>query len=89
MQAEEVCYVWFTLLVHKRIHMLIRIVPLQNLTLCMPFSLSKAPKTPLQKSMDTLGTQLSFYSFCIIGAIGFIGWIQGKAFLDMLNIGVR
>ncbi|KAJ8303395.1 hypothetical protein KUTeg_019791 [Tegillarca granosa] len=29
----------------------------------------ESPKTPLQRSMDTLGTQLSFYSFCIIGLI--------------------
>ncbi|ODM95806.1 Calcium-transporting ATPase type 2C member 1 [Orchesella cincta] len=48
----------------------------------------EAPKTPLQKSMDILGAQLSFYSFCIIGGIGLLGWAQGKAFLDMLNIGV-
>lgn len=27
----------------------------------------QAPKTPLQKSMDLLGKQLSLYSFCIIG----------------------
>uniref|UniRef100_A0A669DDV0 Calcium-transporting ATPase n=1 Tax=Oreochromis niloticus TaxID=8128 RepID=A0A669DDV0_ORENI len=27
----------------------------------------EAPKTPLQKSMDLLGKQLSLYSFCIIG----------------------
>lgn len=29
--------------------------------------LCQAPKTPLQKSMDLLGKQLSLYSFCIIG----------------------
>jgi Ca2+-transporting ATPase len=33
----------------------------------------ESPKTPLQKSMDILGAQLSFYSFCIIGLIGFLG----------------
>ncbi len=27
----------------------------------------EAPKTPLQKSMNMLGKQLSFYSLCIIG----------------------
>ncbi|ESO82696.1 hypothetical protein LOTGIDRAFT_211332 [Lottia gigantea] len=47
-----------------------------------------APKTPLQKSMDTLGKQLSFYSFCIIGVIMLIGWIQGRGLLDMFTIGV-
>lgn len=34
---------------------------------CLPFI--KAPKTPLQKSMDLLGKQLSLYSFGIIGKI--------------------
>ncbi|TSY27749.1 Calcium-transporting ATPase type 2C member 1 [Bagarius yarrelli] len=29
----------------------------------------QSPKTPLQKSMDLLGKQLSLYSFCIIAAI--------------------
>lgn len=48
----------------------------------------ECPKTPLQKSMDTLGTQLSFYSFCIIGFIMFLGWIQGRPILDMFTIGV-
>lgn len=50
---------------------------------------TEAPKTPLQKSMDHLGTQLSFYSFGIIGLIGLIGWIQGRPLLDMFTIGVR
>ena len=31
------------------------------------FPLWQSPKTPLQKSMSTLGKQLSFYSLCIIG----------------------
>ncbi|XP_041377017.1 calcium-transporting ATPase type 2C member 1-like [Gigantopelta aegis] len=48
----------------------------------------EAPKTPLQKSMDTLGKQLSFYSFCIIGLIMMLGWIQGRKILDMFTIGV-
>ncbi|XP_066585292.1 calcium-transporting ATPase type 2C member 1 isoform X2 [Prorops nasuta] len=48
----------------------------------------EAPKTPLQRSMDILGTQLSFYSFCIIGIIMLIGWIQGKALLEMFTISV-
>ncbi|XP_033755466.1 calcium-transporting ATPase type 2C member 1-like isoform X2 [Pecten maximus] len=48
----------------------------------------ESPKTPLQKSMDTLGKQLSFYSFCIIGGIMFLGWIQGRGLLDMFTIGV-
>lgn len=48
----------------------------------------EAPKTPLQKSMDTLGKQLSFYSFCIIGLIMLLGWVQGRGILDMFTIGV-
>lgn len=48
----------------------------------------ESPKTPLQKSMDSLGQQLSFYSFGIIGFIMFIGWVQGKPLLSMFNIGV-
>ncbi|NXY06720.1 AT2C1 ATPase, partial [Pteruthius melanotis] len=47
-----------------------------------------APKTPLQKSMDLLGKQLSLYSFGIIGVIMLVGWLQGKHILDMFTIGV-
>lgn len=49
----------------------------------------KSPKTPLQKSMDTLGKQLSFYSFGIIGFIMFIGYLQGRPTLEMFTISVR
>ncbi|KAM4568012.1 calcium-transporting ATPase type 2C member 1 isoform 2-T2 [Fundulus diaphanus] len=48
----------------------------------------EAPKTPLQKSMDLLGKQLSLYSFGIIGVIMLVGWLQGKGILDMFTIGV-
>ncbi|XP_050431382.1 calcium-transporting ATPase type 2C member 1 isoform X2 [Adelges cooleyi] len=48
----------------------------------------EAPKTPLQNSMDILGTQLSVYSFFIIGLIMVLGWIQGRPILDMFTIGV-
>ncbi|XP_014783175.1 calcium-transporting ATPase type 2C member 1 isoform X2 [Octopus bimaculoides] len=48
----------------------------------------EAPKTPLQRSMDILGKQLSFYSFCIIGVIMLLGYIQGRHLLDMFTIGV-
>ncbi|XP_073946833.1 secretory pathway calcium atpase isoform X3 [Choristoneura fumiferana] len=48
----------------------------------------EAPKTPLQKSMDTLGAQLSLYSFCIIGFIMVTGWLQGKALQEMFTISV-
>ncbi|XP_061699610.1 calcium-transporting ATPase type 2C member 1 isoform X2 [Syngnathoides biaculeatus] len=48
----------------------------------------EAPKTPLQKSMDLLGKQLSLYSFGIIGVIMLVGWLQGKRVMDMFTIGV-
>ena len=48
----------------------------------------EAPKTPLQKSMDILGAQLSFYSFLIIGIIMLLGWFQSKAIVEMFTIGV-
>ncbi|KAK9688289.1 Cation transporter/ATPase, N-terminus [Popillia japonica] len=47
----------------------------------------EAPKTPLQKSMDSLGAQLSIYSFAIIGLIMLVGWLQGKQTLEMFTIG--
>uniref|UniRef100_A0A8P4GLY9 Calcium-transporting ATPase n=1 Tax=Dicentrarchus labrax TaxID=13489 RepID=A0A8P4GLY9_DICLA len=46
----------------------------------------EAPKTPLQKSMDLLGKQLSLYSFGIIGVIMLVGWLQGKRTLDILAV---
>lgn len=48
----------------------------------------EAPKTPLQKSMDSLGAQLSAYSFAIIGLIMLLGWFQGKNVMEMFTIGV-
>ncbi|XP_075901927.1 calcium-transporting ATPase type 2C member 1 isoform X3 [Nelusetta ayraudi] len=48
----------------------------------------ETPKTPLQKSMDLLGKQLSLYSFGIIGVIMLVGWLQGKRIMDMFTIGV-
>uniref|UniRef100_A0A669R7G8 ATPase secretory pathway Ca2+ transporting 2 n=1 Tax=Phasianus colchicus TaxID=9054 RepID=A0A669R7G8_PHACC len=51
-------------------------------------SCSQTPKTPLQKSMDRLGKQLTLFSFGIIGLIMLIGWLQGKHLLSMFTIGV-
>ncbi|XP_025058883.1 calcium-transporting ATPase type 2C member 2 isoform X4 [Alligator sinensis] len=48
----------------------------------------ETPKTPLQKSMDQLGKQLTLFSFGIIGLIMLIGWLQGKHLLSMFTIGV-
>lgn len=47
-----------------------------------------SPKTPLQRSMDTLGKQLSFYSLGIIAVIMILGAIQGRPIISMFNIGV-
>ncbi|XP_067854215.1 calcium-transporting ATPase type 2C member 2-like [Heptranchias perlo] len=48
----------------------------------------ETPKTPLQKSMDKLGKQLSLFSFAVIGLMMLIGWLQGKHLLGMFTIGV-
>uniref|UniRef100_A0A5F5PXJ5 Calcium-transporting ATPase n=1 Tax=Equus caballus TaxID=9796 RepID=A0A5F5PXJ5_HORSE len=48
----------------------------------------ETPKTPLQKSMDKLGKQLTLFSFGIIGLIMLTGWLQGKQLLTMFTIGV-
>ncbi|KAF1405091.1 Calcium-transporting ATPase type 2C member 2, partial [Spheniscus humboldti] len=48
----------------------------------------ETPKTPLQKSMDRLGKQLTLFSFGIIGLIMLLGWLQGKHLLSMFTIGV-
>lgn len=48
----------------------------------------EAPKTPLQKNMDALGKQLSFYSLSIIIFIVIVGWLQGRHLLEMFTIGV-
>lgn len=46
------------------------------------------PKTPLQKSMDKLGGQLSMFSFVVIGVIGLIGIFQGRSWLDVFQVSV-
>ncbi|XP_042527391.1 calcium-transporting ATPase type 2C member 2 [Dipodomys spectabilis] len=48
----------------------------------------ETPKTPLQKSMDQLGKQLTLFSFGIIGLLVLLGWVQGKPLLSMFTIGV-
>ncbi|KAK7830309.1 hypothetical protein U0070_018817 [Myodes glareolus] len=48
----------------------------------------ETPKTPLQKSMDKLGKQLTIFSFGIIGLLMLVGWMQGKPLLSMFTIGV-
>lgn len=48
----------------------------------------ESPKTPLQKSMDSLGKTLSLYSFGIIFVIMFLGFIQGRPLMEMFTISV-
>ncbi|KAJ1918827.1 High affinity Ca2+/Mn2+ P-type ATPase-like protein [Mycoemilia scoparia] len=48
----------------------------------------EVPRTPLQKGMDKLGTQLSYISFGVIGLIMLIGVIQGKSIFEMFTISV-
>jgi len=48
----------------------------------------ETPRTPLQKSMDTLGKQLSVYSIGVIFMIMAIGCWQGRPVLEMFNVGV-
>jgi len=48
----------------------------------------ETPRTPLQKSMDTLGKQLSIYSIGVIFMIMAIGCWQGRPVLEMFNVGV-
>ncbi|XP_027789091.3 calcium-transporting ATPase type 2C member 2 [Marmota flaviventris] len=48
----------------------------------------ETPKTPLQKSMDKLGKQLTLFSFGIIGLLLLLGWLRGKPVLGMFTIGV-
>ncbi|KAH3682676.1 hypothetical protein WICPIJ_006339 [Wickerhamomyces pijperi] len=46
------------------------------------------PKTPLQITMDKLGKHLSLVSFAVIGVIFLIGVLQGRAWLEMFQVGV-
>ncbi|KTW30259.1 calcium-transporting P-type ATPase, PMR1-type [Pneumocystis carinii B80] len=48
----------------------------------------KSPQTPLQKSMDHLGKQLSMFSLIIILIIYLIGLIQGRSWLEMSTISI-
>ncbi|KAI9835334.1 MAG: hypothetical protein M1819_002478 [Sarea resinae] len=48
----------------------------------------ESPRTPLQLSMDRLGQELSYMSFGVIGLIVIVGLWQGRALLEMFQIGV-
>ncbi|KAL2291022.1 hypothetical protein FJTKL_14907 [Diaporthe vaccinii] len=49
---------------------------------------TESPRSPLQLSMDDLGSQLSKFSFMVIGLISVAGWLQGKGLLDIFTISV-
>ncbi|RDL29981.1 Uncharacterized protein BP5553_10608 [Venustampulla echinocandica] len=49
---------------------------------------TESPRTPLQLSMDSLGSQLSQASFVIIGIISLVGWFQGKGLLEIFTISI-
>ncbi|KUI61630.1 Calcium-transporting ATPase 1 [Cytospora mali] len=49
---------------------------------------TESPRSPLQLSMDQLGSQLSKFSFGVIGLISLAGWFQGKALLDIFTISI-
>ncbi|KAJ5038683.1 uncharacterized protein L3040_006363 [Drepanopeziza brunnea f. sp. 'multigermtubi'] len=49
---------------------------------------TESPRTPLQLSMDSLGSQLSQASFAIIAVISLVGWFQGKKLLEIFTISI-
>ncbi|KOS16705.1 Calcium-transporting ATPase 1 [Escovopsis weberi] len=49
---------------------------------------TESPRSPLQLSMDELGSQLSKASFVIIGLISLVGWLQGKKLLEIFTISI-
>lgn len=57
-------------------------------TIATSVSGTESPRSPLQMSMDGLGSQLSKLSFVIIGLISFAGWLQGKHLLDIFTISI-
>jgi P-type Ca2+ transporter type 2C len=57
-------------------------------TIATSVSGTESPRSPLQLSMDELGTQLSKMSFVVIGLISLVGWLQGKALLEIFTISI-
>ncbi|KAL3419206.1 calcium-transporting P-type ATPase [Phlyctema vagabunda] len=49
---------------------------------------TESPRTPLQLSMDSLGSQLSQASFAIIAVISLVGYFQGKKLLEIFTISI-
>lgn len=57
-------------------------------TIATSVSGTESPRSPLQLSMDELGTQLSKASFVVIGLISVVGWLQGKKILEIFTISI-
>ncbi|KND94772.1 Calcium-transporting ATPase 1 [Tolypocladium ophioglossoides CBS 100239] len=57
-------------------------------TIATSVSGTESPRSPLQLSMDELGTQLSKASFAVIGLISVVGWLQGKKLLEIFTISI-
>lgn len=57
-------------------------------TIATSVSGTESPRSPLQHSMDVLGTQLSKVSFAVIGLISIVGWLQGKKLLEIFTISI-
>ncbi|TQS37164.1 hypothetical protein Golomagni_02370 [Golovinomyces magnicellulatus] len=49
---------------------------------------TESPRTPLQLSMDSLGSHLSQISSGIIAIISLIGWLQGKGLLELFTVSI-
>ncbi|KAI1865478.1 uncharacterized protein JN550_008235 [Neoarthrinium moseri] len=57
-------------------------------TIAASVSGTESPRSPLQLSMDELGSQLSKISFVIIGLISVVGWLSGKKLLEIFTISI-
>ncbi|RGP67252.1 calcium-transporting atpase 1 [Fusarium longipes] len=57
-------------------------------TIATSVSGTESPRSPLQLSMDDLGSQLSKASFVVIGLISIVGWFQGKKLLEIFTISI-
>ncbi|KAM0244610.1 hypothetical protein ACHAP5_006074 [Fusarium lateritium] len=57
-------------------------------TIAASVSGTESPRSPLQLSMDDLGSQLSKASFVVIGLISIVGWLQGKKILEIFTISI-
>lgn len=57
-------------------------------TIATSVSGTESPRSPLQHSMDELGSQLSKASFVVIGLISVVAWLQGKKLLEIFTISI-